>query len=98
MKTAAAIEAGASPSIIKINVSGIGVAGAIVTARGDVGARVRVASGHASPSVLHCAAVKIALVDRLEGLLALRGVNADGIDQAEAQGLLRFKHRGATAC
>src|SRR5260370_1295749 len=97
MKTAAAIEAGATPSIIKTNVSGIGVAGAIVTARGGVGAGVQVASGHAAPSVLHCAAVKIALVDRLESLLALRGVNANGIDQAEAQGLLRFKDRGATA-
>src|SRR5216684_7202946 len=97
MKTAAAIEAGAAPSIIKTNVSGIGVAGAIVTARGGVGAGVRVASGHASPSVLHCAAGKIALVDRLESLLALRGVNANGIDQAEAQGLLRFKDRGVAA-
>src|SRR5713226_2850919 len=97
MKTAAAIEAGAAPSIIKTNVSGIGVAGAIVTARVGVGARVRVASSHAAPSVLHCAAVKIALGDRLESLLALRGVNANGIDQAEAQGLLRFKDRGAAA-
>jgi len=49
MKTAAAREAGAAPSIIKTNVSGIGVAGAIVIARVGVGAGVRVASGHARP-------------------------------------------------
>src|SRR5260370_38948503 len=97
MKPAAAIEAGAAPSIIKTNVSGIGVAGAIVIARVGVGAGVRVASGHASPSVLHCAAVKIPLVDRLEGLLTLRGFNADGIDQADAQGVLGFTYHGATA-
>src|SRR5260370_38798394 len=97
MKAAAAVEAGAAPSTIKTNVTGIGVAGAIVTARVGVGAGVRVASGHAAPSVLHCPGVKIPLVGRLESLLALRGVNADGMDQAEAQGLLRVKDGGAGA-
>src|SRR5260370_23702808 len=97
MKAAAAVEAGAAPSTIKTNVTGIGVAGAIVTARVGVGAGVRVASGHAAPSVLHCAGVKIPLVGRLESLLALRGVNTNVIDQAEAQGPLRFKDRGAAA-
>src|SRR5258708_486922 len=84
LKAGAAIEAGPAPAIIKANVSGISVARSVVTAGISVRARIRVASGHTAPAVLHSAAVKITLVDRLEGLLALRGVNMDGIHQAEA--------------
>src|SRR5258708_29261088 len=99
MKPRGAIEAGASRAIIKVPVSWIGVAVSIVAAGVAVGAWVGVGygPGHAAPSVLHSSGVKIALVDGLESLLALRGVNPNGIDQAEAQGLFRFKDRGTAA-
>src|SRR5260370_24097433 len=89
-KAAAAIISVAPAAIVfKSGVTGIGVsritvAGTVVAAGIGVGARVR--GGHgARAAVVHSAAVNILLGDGQKGLLASRGVNLDGIDEAEAQ-------------
>src|SRR5712671_222095 len=98
-ETAPAIETRAiAPAIsaIEPNVPWIGVAGTVVTTR--IG-RARIASGNVAwPPALQSSAVNVLLRDGQEGLLALGGVNPDGIDEAEAQLFLRLKNGGSPSC
>src|SRR2546430_6308137 len=97
---APAVEARApAPATIKSHEAGIGVAGTVVTAGIAVRAGIGISTGHAArAAALQFAAVKILLRDGLKRLLALRGVNANGIDKAKTQLLFRLKNRGAAAC
>jgi hypothetical protein len=52
----------------------------------------------ARPPALQSSAVHVLLRDGQEGLLALGGVNPDGIDETEAQLFLRMENRGAASC
>ena len=71
----------------------------MVTAGISVRAGIGISTGHAArAAALQCAAVKILLRDGLKRLLALRGVNADGINQAKAQLLFGRENRRAATC
>src|ERR1700731_1447265 len=98
-ETAPAIETRAiAPAIaaVKPNVPRMGVAGTVVTTR--IGSRARIASGNVAwPPALQSSAVHILLRDGQKGLLALGGVNPDGVDEAEAQLFLRKENRGAAS-
>src|SRR5256886_2208753 len=97
-ETAPAIETRSpAPAAIKSHVTGIGVAGTVVTTW--IGPRARIASGNVAwPPALQFSAVNVLLRNGQEGLLALRSVNPDGIDEAEAQLFLRMENRGAASC
>src|SRR5437667_5336894 len=98
-ETAPAVEPRApSPATLKSHKAGIGVAGAVVAAGISVWAGIGIPTGYAAwAAALQFAAVKILLRDGLKRLLALRGINADGIDQAKIQLRFGLKNRGAAA-
>jgi hypothetical protein len=100
-KTAMAIIAVApAPAVVEskayitgIIVTGITITGTVEAAGISVGARISGGNGTGA-AVLHSAAVDILLGDGQKGLLALRGVNLDGIDEAEAELILGIENRG----
>ena len=84
METAPAVEAWAPAPAVISHEAGIGVARTIVAAR--IVHRPGVPSGHVAWSpAFHSAAINILLGDGLKRPLALRGVNPNGIQQAEAE-------------
>ncbi len=95
-KTAAAVETRPpAPATVKAH-------GRVAIARAIVAARIAIRTGIADcymtgAATAGSAAVEILLADGQEGLLALCGVNRDGIDQAETQLCLGLKHRGPPA-
>src|SRR5206468_12588555 len=92
-ETAPAVEAWApAPTTVKPHEAGIGVTRTVVTAGIAVWAGIGIPTGYAArAAALQFPTVKILLRDVLKRLLALRGVNADRINQAKAQLLLDRK-------
>src|SRR5438552_6094083 len=98
-ETAPAVEAWApAPTTVKPHEAGIGVTRTVVTAGIAVWAGIGIPTGYAArAAALQFPAVKILLRDGLKRLLASRGVNANGINQAKTQLRFRLKNRGAAA-
>ena len=89
-----AIEARAPAPAVISNEAGIGVARTVVTA--GIVPRARIPSGDVAwSSAFHSAAFNILLRDGLKRLLALRGVNPNGIQQTEAELRFRLENCGA---
>jgi len=98
-ETAPAVEAWApAPTTVKPHEAGIGVTRTVVTAGIAVWAGIGIPTGYAArAAALQSPTVKILLRDVLKRLLALRGVNADRINQAKAQLLFGRENGGAAA-
>src|SRR5205814_6216262 len=96
-ETAPGVEARApAPATINSQEAGIRVARTVVAAGISVWAGIGIPTGYAArAAALQIAAVKILLRNGLKRLLTLRGVNADGIDQAKAQLFFGLENRGA---